>query len=111
MFEQEHGAAVAFDGYPGMAYAKALALRADEGSSKNNKVRQFPLRNDHDLTNRITPEARSPCRLLSSRFPKWYHYWRTRSARVYLIDFGPTLCLLLKRATGEQADCISRSAS
>lgn len=35
MFEQEEQAAVAFDGYPGMAYAKALALRTREMSTKS----------------------------------------------------------------------------
>lgn len=35
MFEQDEQAAVAFDGYPGMAYAKALALRTTEVTSKS----------------------------------------------------------------------------
>lgn len=35
MFEQDEQAAVAFDGYPGMAYAKALALRTREIQTKS----------------------------------------------------------------------------
>lgn len=35
MFEQEEQAAVSFDGLPGMAYAKALALRQQEVVTKN----------------------------------------------------------------------------
>lgn len=35
MFEQDEQAAVAFDGFPGMAYAKALALRSQEIASKS----------------------------------------------------------------------------
>lgn len=35
MFEQDEQAAVVFDGYPGMAYAKALALRNQEVSNKS----------------------------------------------------------------------------